>query len=103
MNNYYKYHIFICLNERDDGAQCCSQFNALKIFDYIKQKIKSLNLRGKGLVRINRSGCFDRCSEGPMLVVYPDAVWYTFIDEADIDEIIQSHIINNATVERLMI
>jgi (2Fe-2S) ferredoxin len=92
MNNYYKYHIFICLNERDDGAQCCSQFNSLKIFDYMKQKIKSLNLRGKGLVRINRSGCFDRCSEGPMLVVYPD-----------IDEIIQSHIINNTTVERLMI
>jgi (2Fe-2S) ferredoxin len=54
-------------------------------------------------VRINRSGCFDRCSEGPMLVVYPDAVWYTFIDEADIDEIIQSHIINNITVKRLII
>jgi (2Fe-2S) ferredoxin len=69
----------------------------------MKQKIKSLNLRGKGLVRINRSGCFDRCSEGPMLVVYPDAVWYTFIDEADIDEIIQSHIINNITVKRLII
>jgi (2Fe-2S) ferredoxin len=69
----------------------------------MKQKIKLLNLRGKNLVRINRSGCFDRCSEGPMLVVYPDAVWYTFIDEADIDEIIQSHIINNITVKRLII
>lgn len=90
------------MNSREDGAQCCSQFNSEKIFNYMKQRIKKLNLRGKGLVRINRSGCFDRCESGPLLVVYPDAVWYNFIDESDIDEIIESHIINNNKVDRLL-
>ena len=48
----------------------------------MKQKIKKLNLRGKGLVRINRSGCLDRCASGPLLVIYPDAVWYTLLMKA---------------------
>ena len=69
----------------------------------MKQKIKKLNLRGQGLVRINRSGCFDRCALGPLLVIYPDAVWYNFIDESDIDEIIESHIINQKPVQRLVV
>ena len=101
--NYYKYHVFICLNQREDGSQCCTQFNSEKIFEYMKQKIKKLNLRGQGLVRINRSGCFDRCALGPLLVIYPDAVWYNFIDESDIDEIIESHIMNQKPVQRLVV
>ena len=102
-DNYYKYHVFICLNQREDGYQCCTQFNSEKIFEYMKQKIKKLNLRGQGLVRINRSGCFDRCALGPLLVIYPDAVWYNFIDESDIDEIIESHIMNQKPVQRLVV
>ena len=102
-DNYYKYDVFICLNQREDGSQCCTQFNSEKIFEYMKQKIKKLNLRGQGLVRINRSGCFDRCALGPLLVIYPDAVWYNFIDESDIDEIIESHIMNQKPVQRLVV
>ena len=102
-DNYYKYHVFICLNQREDGSKCCTQFNSEKIFEYMKQKIKKLNLRGQGLVRINRSGCFYRCALGPLLVIYPDAVWYNFIDESDIDEIIESHIMNQKPVQRLVV
>jgi len=54
-------------------------------------------------VRINRAGCFDRCDEGPLLVIYPQAIWYTFIDNDDIDEIIESHLINGKVVERLQV
>jgi (2Fe-2S) ferredoxin len=50
---------------------------------------------------VNRAGCFDRCSEGPLLVVYPEAVWYTFVDQEDIDEIIASHLQQGKIVERL--
>ncbi|MBC7696889.1 MAG: (2Fe-2S) ferredoxin domain-containing protein, partial [Bacteroidia bacterium] len=49
------------------------------------------------------AGCLDRCSEGPLLVVYPQAIWYTFVDNEDIDEIIDSHLINGKVVERLAI
>jgi (2Fe-2S) ferredoxin len=53
-------------------------------------------------VRINRAGCFDRCGEGPLLVIYPEATWYNFVDEQDIDEIIESHIQQGKVVTRLL-
>jgi len=72
-------------------------------FDHMKTRVKQLNLNGEGKVRVNRAGCFDRCGEGPLLVVYPQAIWYTFIDNEDIDEIIESHLINGKVVERLVV
>ena len=99
--SYYEHHVFFCLNRRDDGAACCCDQNAEGMFDYAKKRVKQLGLNGEGQVRVNRAGCFDRCGEGPLLVVYPEAIWYTFIDEEDIDEIIDSHLINGKVVERL--
>jgi (2Fe-2S) ferredoxin len=103
MSDYYKHHVFFCLNRRDDGGPCCSDKGAEDMFDYAKKKAKSLGLHGKEKSRINRAGCFDRCSEGPVIVVYPEAVWYTYVDKEDIDEIIESHLINGKVVERLKI
>jgi (2Fe-2S) ferredoxin len=70
---------------------------------YAKQRIKALGLNGEGRVRINNAGCMDRCDEGPVLVVYPEGVWYTYVDNADIDEIISEHIQHGRVVERLKI
>jgi len=52
-------------------------------------------------VRINKAGCLERCEEGPVIVVYPEGVWYTYLDESDIDEIVESHLKNGKVVERL--
>lgn len=101
--SYYQHHVFFCVNQRDDGQQCCNQHDAEGIRGYAKDCIKKLNLNGKGKVRINLAGCLDRCSEGPVMVVYPDNVWYTYIDKNDIDEIISEHIQNGRVVERLRI
>jgi len=103
MTNHFKHHIFFCLNQRDDGAACCTDKGAIAAFDYMKAQVKKLDLRGKGKVRVNRAGCFDRCGEGPLMVVYPEAVWYTFVDHEDVDEIIESHLINGKVVERLLV
>ena len=103
MTNHYQHHVFFCLNVREDGAQCCTDSGAEAMFDYMKSQIKKLRLNGKGMVRINRAGCFDRCAEGPLMVVYPEAVWYHFVDSEDIDEIIQSHIMQGKPVTRLMV
>ncbi len=101
--SYYRHHVFFCLNQRDDGAACCMNYGAESAFDYMKKRIKALKLNGENKVRVNRAGCLDRCAEGPILVVYPQAIWYRFVDNEDIDEIIQSHIINGKIVERLAI
>jgi (2Fe-2S) ferredoxin len=70
---------------------------------YAKDKIRALNLSGKGKIRVNSAGCMDRCDEGPVLVVYPDGVWYTYVDKHDIDEIIEEHLLNGRVVTRLKI
>jgi (2Fe-2S) ferredoxin len=55
-----------------------------------KDKVKALGDRIAGKVRINSAGCLDRCAQGPVMVVYPEAVWYTYVDQEDIDEIVES-------------
>lgn len=101
--SYYRNHVFFCLNQRDKGEKCCAGAGAEEMQQYAKKRIKALGLAGKGEVRINKAGCLDRCEEGPVIVVYPDEVWYTYVDREDIDEIIDSHLVNGRIVERLRI
>jgi (2Fe-2S) ferredoxin len=103
MTVYYRYHVFFCTNKRDDGSACCANHDAQVLRDYAKSRVKSLGLAGAGRVRINNAGCLDRCEEGPVVVVYPEGVWYTYVDKQDIDEIIQKHLINGEIVDRLRI
>ena len=99
--SYYRHHVFFCCNQRDDGRPCCNAKGANALRDYAKQRVKELDLAGG--VRINQAGCLDRCEEGPCIVVYPEAVWYTYVDRADIDEIIEEHLQSGRVVERLRI
>ncbi|GCB06133.1 ferredoxin [Ralstonia sp. SET104] len=103
MSSHYQHHVFFCLNEREDGSRCCADFGAKAMQEYAKKRCKELGINGEGRVRINKAGCLDRCELGPVMVVYPEAVWYTFVDKEDIDEIIQSHLIEGKPVERLMV
>jgi (2Fe-2S) ferredoxin len=68
---------------------------------YVKGRVKELGLAGPGMLRVNTAGCLDRCEEGPCLVVYPEGVWYTYVDESDLDEIIESHLVGGKPVDRL--
>lgn len=99
---YYKRHLFMCTNMREDGI-CCQQFDASHLRDYAKAKTKALGITGQGGVRVNVAGCLDRCDEGPVAVVYPDGIWYTYQNEHDLDEIIESHLANGIVVQRLQI
>jgi (2Fe-2S) ferredoxin len=100
---YFKHHVFFCCNQRDDGRPCCNARGAGEMRDYAKRRVKELGLSGPGQVRINQAGCLDRCEEGPCIVVYPEAVWYTYVDRADVDEIIEEHLRNGRRVDRLRI
>ena len=103
MSGYYQRHLFFCTNDRGSGAErpSCNQCGSAKLRDYAKSRVKELDLAGQGNVRVNKAGCLDRCEEGPVCVVYPEGVWYTYIDEEEVDEIIESHIRNGQVVERL--
>lgn len=100
---YYRYHVFFCVNKREDGNACCANRDAQAMRDYAKERIKALGLAGQGKVRVNNAGCLDRCQEGPCIVIYPGGTWYTYVDREDIDEIIEKHLLHGQVVERLKI
>jgi len=102
--SYYQKHVFFCTNQREEGAECCNNIGAQWLRDYVKDKVQALGLSNEtNRIRINSAGCMNRCDEGPVLVVYPEGVWYTYMDESDLDEIIVEHLQNGRVVERLKI
>ena len=98
--SFYQHHVFFCCNQREGGKACCNDYGASDIRDYAKNRVKELGLSGNGKVRINMAGCLDRCELGPVLVVYPEETWYTYVDREDIDEIISEHLQHGRAVER---
>lgn len=98
---YYQRHVFFCTNLRTSGKQCCAAGDAEKLRDYAKQKLKKLGIHGTGLNRVNTSGCLGRCEDGPVLVIYPEGVWYSYKTYNDIDEIIENHLLKGEIVDRL--
>ena len=102
-DSYYERHIFFCLNQRSGGEDCCADHRAQEGFDRCKSQVKKAGLSGAGKVRVNKAGCLDRCAAGPVLVVYPEAVWYTYVDQHDIDEIVESHLKHGKLVVRLLV
>lgn len=98
---YFEHHVFFCCNQRDDGRPSCNDKGASRLRDYAKKRAKELKLSGVGKARINMAGCLDRCASGPVMVVYPEGIWYTYADEHDVDEILAEHVGQGRIVERL--
>ncbi len=103
MSNFYEHHIFFCNNVRQNGKKCCSQNGAKELYRYAKDRCRESSILGKGGIGVSESRCLGRCEHGPVVAVYPDDVWYQYIDEDDVDEIIESHLIGGKEVERLKI
>ena len=101
--SHFTHHVFFCTNQRTPGEACCNNHDAGDMRSYAKDRVKALGKKLPGKVRINAAGCLDRCEEGPVVVIYPEAVWYTYVDKEDIDEIIDQHLVQGRVVERLKI
>ena len=101
--SYYQRHLFVCLNQRANGEACCADHDAQAAFDHCKSRLKQLGLAAKGGVRVNKAGCLDRCAGGPVAVVYPEAVWYSWVDQGDLDEIVESHLRDGQVVELVLL
>ncbi len=100
---FYRHHVFFCTNQREDGRPCCQDHGAADMRAHAKERVKALGLARPGGVRINSAGCMNRCAEGPVLVVYPEGVWYSYRDRSDVDEIVERHLMEGEVVERLKI
>ena len=99
----YKKHVFFCTNQKDGGRKCCAQAGAADLRAYARQRMKDLDLDKPGGIRINTAGCLGHCAIGPALVIYPEGVWYTYHSQADIDRIIEEHLLSDMLVKELQI
>lgn len=97
----YEKHIFICTNERPEGAPrvSCGEAHGMALVNAFKEAVKSAGLNVT--VRAQKAGCFDICELGPNVVVYPEGVFYGKVQLADVAEIVTQHIIGDKPVERL--
>jgi (2Fe-2S) ferredoxin len=99
---FYEQHVFLCQNVRpeDHPRGCCSAKGSVEMLAYMTKRARQLGLKD---VRVNPAGCMERCEMGPTMVIYPQGFWYTYKTREDIDEILQSHLIEGKPVERLML
>lgn len=100
---FYQMHLFFCNNHRENGKKCCQDANASEICRFAKDWVKREGLAGMGGVRVSSSGCMGRCSQGPVLVVYPQGVWYTYSSQDDVEEILRKYVKGGQIVERLLL
>jgi nitrite reductase/ring-hydroxylating ferredoxin subunit/(2Fe-2S) ferredoxin len=91
----YDPHVFVCTS----GETCPTQGDVEKFVKVLRDGVKQAGKQGE--VRINKAGCFSQCGHGPMVVVYPENVWYAGVKESDLPEILSSHIVGGKPVERL--
>ncbi len=99
---YYRLHVFICTNRRPDDNRrgSCAGRGSELLREHLKDATKAMGIKD---VRVNAAGCLDRCELGPVMVIYPEGVWYAFHSTDDIDEILQTHIVQGGRVARLML
>jgi (2Fe-2S) ferredoxin len=99
----FERHVFICTNQRmpDSPRGCCDPEGKRALQSLFKAAVARRGLKGR--VRANSAGCLDQCEHGPSVVVYPEGVWYGFVTAADVEEIVESHLVNGVPVERLRI
>lgn len=98
-----KYHVFVCTSSRINGQQkgYCFSKDAVGIVQAFMEEIEDRDLNDD--VMVTNTGCFGICSSGPIVVVYPEGVWYKEVTPEDVPEIVESHFENGKKVERLEI
>lgn len=98
----YERHLFVCTNERppDNKRGCCKSKGAEQVLQRFKDLVEQKNLKPQ--IRAQKSGCLDTCEFGVSVVVYPEAVWYARVTPADVDEIVESHLVRGVVVQRLV-
>ena len=92
----YDVHVFVCTS----GETCPTQGDVEQFVKSLRAEVVKAGRQQQ--VRINKAGCFSQCGHGPMIVVYPDDVWYSGVRESDLAEIVQSHILGGTPVDRLV-
>ena len=90
----FEKHVFVCTS-----GKTCPQEGAEEVCSELRKQINERGLKKR--IRINKAGCFDQCGNGPLIVVYPESVWYAHVKPEDVSQIVEDHLLEGKPVERL--
>jgi len=98
----FRKHVFVCTNQRPSRHRRgdCASVGGEEVHRSLKDLVVKAGLQPE--IRINKAGCLDQCAQGPVMVVYPEGVWYVNVQPEDVEEIFQSHLLDDTVVERLV-
>ena len=96
----FRYHAFVCTQEKAEGVPCCATAGSFQILGALHGELAKEGLADE--VQISSCGCLGICDSGPVMIVYPEGIWYTKLAPAEVPEIVSSHFKSGATVARLV-
>ncbi len=96
----FRYHVYVCTQEKPEGQPCCSANGSAKVLDALRAEVGRAGLADE--VQITTSGSLGLCERGPNMVVYPEGVWYSHVQVEDVAEIVREHLGHGRPVARLL-
>ncbi len=95
----FRYHVFVCTQEKPEGVPCCAAGGSAQILDALRRELAARGLADE--VQVSTSGCLGTCEHGPVMIAYPEGVWYSELKSADVAEIVASHFQRGQPVTRM--
>lgn len=95
----FRFHVFVCTQEKPKDVPCCAANGAAAVLDALNEELAARGLRDE--VQVTTTNCMGTCENGPVIIAYPEGVWYSNVAPANVREIVASHFAHNAVVEPL--
>ncbi len=95
----FRYHVFVCTQEKPEGVPCCTASGAQRVLEALRKEIGARGLSEE--VQVTTTGCMGTCEHGPVVVAYPEGVWYSGVKPEDVPDLVGSHLGAGSVLKRL--
>jgi len=96
----FRFHLFVCTQQKPDGVPSCPVSGSSAVLEALDKEVQARDLDAD--VQLTTCGCMGLCDEAPVMVVYPEGVWYRRVQVSNVPEIVESHLRMGTPVEKLV-